>query len=43
MTAGATVIGPRADKERIPLIDQAVGDGDTFKFGDVEVCNKELC
>ena len=31
---GAIVVGPLADKGRIPGIDVAVGDGDTFKFGD---------
>jgi hydroxyacylglutathione hydrolase len=31
---GAIVVGPQADKGRIPGIDVAVGDGDTFKFGD---------
>ena len=30
----AIVVGPLADKGRIPGIDVAVGDGDTFKFGD---------
>ncbi|MGH7014728.1 MAG: hydroxyacylglutathione hydrolase [Stellaceae bacterium] len=30
----AIVVGPLADKTRIPGIDVAVGDGDTFKFGD---------
>jgi len=29
----AIVVGPLADKARIPGIDVAVGDGDTFKFG----------
>jgi len=31
---GAIVVGPLADKGRIPGIDVAVGDGDTFQFGD---------
>ena len=31
---GAIIVGPLADKGRIPGIDVAVGDGDTFKFGD---------
>lgn len=30
---GVTIIGPLADKNRIPGIDQCVGDGDTFAFG----------
>ncbi|MGH6973535.1 MAG: hydroxyacylglutathione hydrolase [Stellaceae bacterium] len=30
----AIVVGPLADKGRIPGIDVAVGDGDTFQFGD---------
>ncbi|HLI22855.1 MAG TPA: hydroxyacylglutathione hydrolase [Stellaceae bacterium] len=30
---GCTIVGPRADRERIPLIDIAVGDGDTYEFG----------
>ncbi|MGE3774434.1 MAG: hydroxyacylglutathione hydrolase [Gammaproteobacteria bacterium] len=28
-----TVVGPRADRERIPGLDLAVGDGDVFRFG----------
>ena len=32
-----TIIGPRAEAAKIPGIDTQVGDGDTFKFGDVEV------
>ena len=31
---GCTVVGPRADAERIPGIDIQVGDGDEFKFGE---------
>ncbi len=31
---GAIVVGPLADKGRIQGIDVAVGDGDTFQFGD---------
>lgn len=34
---GATVIGPRADRDRIPELDTAVGDGDRFRFGALEV------
>jgi hydroxyacylglutathione hydrolase len=30
---GATVVGPRADRDRIPLIDVEVGDGDEYRFG----------
>lgn len=29
----ATVVGPRADRDRIPAIDIAVGEGDTYRFG----------
>lgn len=31
---GCTIVGPRADKDRIPGIDIEVGDGDTYKLGD---------
>jgi len=34
---GVTIIGPKADEERIPGIDQAVSDGEIFKFGAHEV------
>lgn len=30
---GARVVGPRADRERIPGIDEAVGEGDTWPLG----------
>ncbi len=30
---GCTVVGPRADRDRIPGIDIEVGDGDTYAFG----------
>jgi hydroxyacylglutathione hydrolase len=30
---GATVVGPRADRARIPGIDVEVGDGDTYRLG----------
>ena len=30
---GCLVVGPRADRERIPGIDVALGDGDVFEFG----------
>ena len=31
---GCTIVGPRADAERIPGIDIQVGDGDSFALGD---------
>ncbi len=34
---GCRVVGPRADRDRIPGLDDAVGDGDRFAFGDHEV------
>jgi hydroxyacylglutathione hydrolase len=30
---GCTIVGPRADRERIPGIDIELGDGDRFEFG----------
>ena len=33
---GCTVIGPRADRDRIPGIDVEVGDGDVFKLHEAE-------
>ncbi|MGH6989265.1 MAG: hydroxyacylglutathione hydrolase [Stellaceae bacterium] len=30
---GAIIVGPRADRDRIPGIDVAVGDGDVYRFG----------
>ena len=30
---GCTIVGPRADADRIPGIDVQVGDGDTYDFG----------
>ena len=30
---GAKIVGPRQDAERIPGIDESLGDGDTFVFG----------
>ena len=30
---GATIVGPKADKDRIPGIDIALGQGDTWQFG----------
>jgi len=32
-STGCTIIGPRADAERIPGIDVKVGEGDRFEFG----------
>src|SRR3954471_13701270 len=34
---GATVIGPSADRDRIPDIDRAYGDGEEFAFGGQKV------
>ncbi|GLC34674.1 hypothetical protein PLESTB_001236100 [Pleodorina starrii] len=34
---GLQVVGPRADKDRIPGIDVQVGDGDSWQFGSLEV------
>lgn len=31
---GCTIVGPRADRDRIPGIDVEVGDGDTFLLGE---------
>ncbi len=31
---GATVVGPAADRDRIPGIDVALGEGDTYRFGE---------
>ncbi len=33
---GCRIVGPAADRERIPGIDIAVGDGDRFSLGDAE-------
>lgn len=33
---GCTVVGPRADRERIPMIDIEVGDGDTYMLYEAE-------
>jgi hydroxyacylglutathione hydrolase len=30
---GATIVGPTADRDRIPGIDVAVGEGETYRFG----------
>lgn len=30
---GVTIVGPRADRDRIPGIDLEVGDGDSYQFG----------
>ncbi|CAL8469406.1 g8947 [Coccomyxa elongata] len=34
---GATIVGPAADKDRIPGIDISLKDGDTWKFGQLEM------
>jgi hydroxyacylglutathione hydrolase len=34
---GCTIIGPKAEAERIPGIDQGVGEGDTSPFGKFEI------
>lgn len=34
---GCSIVGPRGEADKIPGIDQAVGEGDTFRFGGVEV------
>jgi hydroxyacylglutathione hydrolase len=33
---GATVVGPKADEARIPMIDVALEDGESWKLGDAE-------
>lgn len=33
---GCTIVGPRADRARIPGIDVEVGDGDTYRLGEAE-------
>ena len=34
---GCTIVGPAADRNRIPDLDVSVGDGDTYRFGSQEV------
>jgi hydroxyacylglutathione hydrolase len=34
---GCTIIGPRAEADKVPGIDTKVGEGDTFKFGNFDV------
>lgn len=34
---GLKIVGPRADQDRIPGIDEAYADGDAFSFGALEV------
>ena len=34
---GCTVIGPKAEADRVPGIDRGVGEGDTIAFGDFEI------
>jgi len=33
---GCTIVGPRADRDRIPGIDMALGEGEVFRLGDSE-------
>lgn len=33
---GATIVGPKADEDRIPGIDVALGDGDVYRLGAIE-------
>jgi hydroxyacylglutathione hydrolase len=33
---GCTIVGPKADRERIPGIDVAVGDGERYRLGEAE-------
>lgn len=33
---GCTIVGPRADRDRIPGIDVKVGEGDTYDFGNTQ-------
>ncbi len=33
---GCTIVGPRADRDRIPGIDVMLGDGDTYRLGEAE-------
>ncbi|MEQ9560228.1 MAG: hydroxyacylglutathione hydrolase [Rhodospirillales bacterium] len=35
-STGCTIVGPRADRDRIPGIDVEVGDGDTYRLGNAE-------
>lgn len=34
---GLRIIGPTTDKARIPGIDESYGEGETFKFGPLDV------
>lgn len=34
---GCTIVGPRGEADKVPGIDEQVGEGDTFKFGTFEV------
>lgn len=36
-STGCTIVGPKADKDRIPGIDVALGDGDVWKFGEQDM------
>jgi hydroxyacylglutathione hydrolase len=35
--SGCTIVGPRGEADKVRGIDRKVGEGDTFKLGDVEV------
>ncbi len=39
---GLTIVGPKADKDRIPGIDLALGEGDTFDFGQLQLQGARL-
>lgn len=34
---GLTIVGPKADRDRIPEIDVALGEGDTWDFGQLQM------
>lgn len=34
---GAKIIGPKGEADKVPGIDETVGEGDTFKFGEFDV------
>ncbi|PHR92544.1 MAG: hydroxyacylglutathione hydrolase [Robiginitomaculum sp.] len=34
---GVSIVGPESDAGRIPCLDQAVGDGEVFKFGQFDI------
>ncbi|MGE0626364.1 MAG: hydroxyacylglutathione hydrolase [Hyphomicrobiaceae bacterium] len=35
--SGCTIIGPKGEADQVPGIDEAVGEGDTFKLGELDV------